>query len=201
LSQVLLKLTSPGVPDLYQGSELWDLSLVDPDNRRPVDYAQRQRLLETLEPLASLPEQERCSQVRELLDGLQDGRAKLYLTWRTLNFRRAHDALFNTGSYIALAVTGGRAEHVCAFARHSEEDLAIAVATRWFVRLCGNGSPPLGRSTWQDTVIELPNDEAASGYKNILTGERLTTTKREGKQVLALADVLATFPVALLTRL
>jgi (1->4)-alpha-D-glucan 1-alpha-D-glucosylmutase len=201
LSQVLLKLTSPGVPDLYQGSELWDLSLVDPDNRRPVDYAQRHRLLETLEPLASLPEQERCSRVHELLDSLQDGRAKLYLTWRTLNFRRAHDALFNTGSYIALAVTGGRAEHVCAFARYSEEDLAIAVATRWFVRLCGDGSPPLGRTTWQDTVMELPNDEGASGYKNILTGERLTTTKREGKEVLALADVLATFPVALLTRL
>jgi (1->4)-alpha-D-glucan 1-alpha-D-glucosylmutase len=201
LSQVLLKLTAPGVPDLYQGNELWDLSLVDPDNRRPVDYAQRQRLLQTLEPLVSLPEHEQCSRVRELLDHLDDSRAKLYLTWRTLVFRRAHDALFKAGSYIALAVVGPRAEHVCAFARYHEEDLVIAVATRWFTRLSEDGSPPIGRNIWQDSVIELPSDELAGRYCNILTGERLSATKREAKLVLALADVFANFPVALLTKL
>ncbi len=201
LSQVLLKLTAPGVPDLYQGSELWDLSLVDPDNRRPVDYAQRQRLLEKLEPLVSLPEHERCARVRELLDSLEDGRAKLYLTWRTLVFRRTHDALFKAGSYVALAATGARADHVCAFARYHEEDLVIAVAARWFTRLSENGSPPIGRAIWQDNFLELPSDEPTTQYCNILTGEHLSTTKRQGKPVLALADVLASFPVALLTRL
>jgi (1->4)-alpha-D-glucan 1-alpha-D-glucosylmutase len=188
------------VPDLYQGSEIWDLSLVDPDNRQTVDYAQRQRMLETLEPLASLQDSERCPRVRELLDSLDDGRAKLYLTWRTLVFRRAHNALFNAGSYVALPAAGARAEHVCAFARSHEDEAVIAVATRWFSRLSEGVRPPLGPAIWQDTYLELPNDEPGSEYCNILTGERLGASEREHKVVLALADVLASFPVALLTK-
>ena len=115
LSQTLLKLTSPGVPDIYQGQELWDYSLVDPDNRRPVDFAVRQRDLAELLARSNSPDSlGLCS---ELLQTYRDGRSKLWVTMRALNFRRQHKELFRSGAYIPLEASRGKEEHVVAFAR------------------------------------------------------------------------------------
>lgn len=188
LSQVALKLTAPGVPDLYQGSELWDFSLVDPDNRRPVDYAVRTRLLAELD--ADLP--------RALLEQLDDGRAKLLLTARLLQARREHETLFRDGEYLPLASSGAKAEHLCAFARR-RDDVAVLIAPRLYATLL-DGQPealPLGER-WQDTVVELEALPGVERLSNVITGARVPVRYRDGRRVLALDEVLADFPVALL---
>ena len=191
LSQVLLRLTAPGVPDTYQGTELWDFSLVDPDNRRPVDYARRQRLLADLEMEMQSP---RPAAVRALLDRIEDGRAKLYLTWKVLAQRRARADLYKHGDYVPLVVEGQWAEHVCAFARRHGESIAISVAIRWTARMVPSGEPPLG-ALWKDTAIEVPESVM---FLNLLTGEELRTESRGGRRWLAVSVVLAHLPVALL---
>ncbi len=197
LSQALLKLTAPGVPDIYQGSELWDLSLVDPDNRRPVDYAHRQQLLQQLEALTAVADDELPARVRGLLDTIEDGRAKLYLIWRALELRAQQPELFRTGGYAALEVGGACAEHLCAFARVSADRGVIVVAPRWFVQLTADSTqPPLG-ATWKDSWIEIPGEPPVA-YVNVLTGERIGAGQHGGRTRLSIADVLAHFPVALL---
>ena len=109
LSQVLLKLTAPGVPDVYQGNEIWDFSLVDPDNRRPVDYVERKKMLDAL----------KGADPGELLDNWSDGRIKLFLTHRLLTFRREKAELFQRGSYEPLSLTGEFADCCVAFARET----------------------------------------------------------------------------------
>jgi (1->4)-alpha-D-glucan 1-alpha-D-glucosylmutase len=134
LAQTLLKLTAPGVPDIYQGNELWDFSLVDPDNRRPVDYELRRRLLAEVQAEAAAPNRA-PRLVAALSENIEDGRAKLYLTWRTLELRRAQRALFDEGTYLPLEIRGPEQEHVCAFARqHGGRTLVVAVG-RWFTKL------------------------------------------------------------------
>ncbi len=126
LSQTLLKLTCPGVPDIYQGNEIWDFSLVDPDNRRPVDYECRQRAFETLpQPGASNSEV-----LRRLLETPEDGRIKLHLTSRTLCFRRQHADLFREGEYLVLGVAGPKADKVLAFARKYKDATAVIIVPR-----------------------------------------------------------------------
>jgi (1->4)-alpha-D-glucan 1-alpha-D-glucosylmutase len=200
LAQVLLKLAAPGVPDLYQGCELWAFQLVDPDNRRPVDYARRDALLAQLE--ASLGPEARAGQgpaVRALLDTLDDGRAKLLLTWRALGLRARHAQLFRDGDYRPLEARGAHAGHLCAFARHAGAVTVITVVTRFPARLCGSDEsvPPLGAATWDDTCIELPEDLPGQ-YRSALTGEPCVAERRDGLPVLPLAVLLAHFPVALL---
>ena len=117
LSQTLLKLTSPGVPDIYQGQELWDFSLVDPDNRRPVDFALRREMLDRLQNDLSAGDDARLSLARDLASHPADPRLKLFVTWQTLRFRREHAGLFRAGSYVPLEVEGTHAAHVVAFAR------------------------------------------------------------------------------------
>lgn len=191
LSQVLLKCTAPGVPDFYQGNDLWDLSLVDPDNRRPVDYALRERRLQELETLAA---GDVLGAVREFVDSLCDGRVKLYVTWRTLRLRRERPKLFQRGDYIPLAVRGARAEHVCAYARHVEGEWVIVVAPRWFSRLGDGESLPVGVQTWGDTWLELPK-EAPAVFIEIFSGEPVERKKAGGLEV---AEILRGFVVALL---
>src|SRR5262249_49646108 len=115
LAQVLLKLTCPGVPDVYQGAELWDFSLGDPDNRRRVDYARRRELLADLKKRVAGAGKEMVPLVGDLLSRWQDGCVKLYLIWRMLTVRREHERLFAEGDYQALPATGAKAEHLCAF--------------------------------------------------------------------------------------
>jgi (1->4)-alpha-D-glucan 1-alpha-D-glucosylmutase len=197
LSQVLLKGTSPGVPDFYQGSELWDLSLVDPDNRRPVDFARRQALLRGLKDAVAESGGELTELCRELLLNLPDGRIKMYLTWQLLTFRAEHDRLFAEGDYLPLPASGPKREHVVAYRRSLNDEAVVAVTPRLVVGLtAGEELPPLGEEVWGDTRLSLPDEEASRRYRNVLTGEVLTV--EDGG--LPLAKVFAAFPVALLNR-
>jgi (1->4)-alpha-D-glucan 1-alpha-D-glucosylmutase len=199
LSQTLLKITSPGIPDFYQGSELWDLSLVDPDNRRPVDFGLRRRRLAEIRQAEEQADQ--LALARELAAEMRDGRIKLYLIRQALGLRHRERELFERGSYLPLEVRGERADHVCAFARSLGEGSVIAVAPRFFTRLVGGpGELPLGREVWQSTRIVLPPQAEGERYRNVFTGEMLAAARQEGVEGLYLADVLANFPVALLEK-
>ena len=197
LGQTLIKLTAPGVPDFYQGSELWDLNLVDPDNRRPVDWGVRARLLD--EVLTALTAgHDRAAFVEELVKTRADGRVKLFVIHQGLAFRRARRALFDAGTYRPLEARGAYAEHVCAFARVADAVAAVTVVPRLLARR-GVDAAPLGVEYWADTRLELPR-ELAGRFTNVLTGERLETVPAGEVAALRLADALAAFPVALLER-
>ncbi|HEY3101337.1 MAG TPA: malto-oligosyltrehalose synthase, partial [Methylomirabilota bacterium] len=191
LAQTLIKITAPGVPDFYQGTELWDLSLVDPDNRRPVDFTLRRRLLADLE--RALATTDRASLAFELFKDKQDGRVKLYLVREALAFRRARPALFSSGEYRPLETRGALAEHLCAFARVADGAAALTVVPRLLARR-GVESPPLGVEYWQDTALVVPA-ELGARFVNVLTGERLEARG----DALALGEAFAHFPVALLS--
>jgi (1->4)-alpha-D-glucan 1-alpha-D-glucosylmutase len=192
LAQALLKLTAPGVPDTYQGTEVWDFSLVDPDNRRPVDYERRQRMLAEL---AGPPQPQRA---RALTAAKEDGRIKLYLTSRALRCRAEQAELFTAGEYLPLDVEGARKDHVFAFARRHEQRWAVVAVPRLLTRLlAGPSALPLGRAVWHDTTLVLPK-EAPPRLRHVFTGETLEAAEREGKRCLDLADGFAHFPVALL---
>src|SRR4029077_1405230 len=130
LTQALVKIISPGIPDFYQGSELWDLRLVDPDNRHPVNFAKRTSMLAALkrhsEPSADL--------ASDLATHWEDGRVKLYAIWKALNFRRARAELFSKGDFVELKATGPYAEHIFAILRHHKREWALFVAPRWLSR-------------------------------------------------------------------
>jgi len=190
LSQLLLKLAAPGVPDVYQGTELWDLSLVDPDNRRPVDWDRRR---ERLEALSAEGERDPVGLAERLLSKPDDGGIKLYLLSRALRFRRARDELFARGGYQGLPTTGARGDQVVAFARALGEQASITVVGRHYVRLCEGDGRPLGPA-WQDTAVALPQALAGRRFRDVFTGRVLGT--REGS--LAAAEVFTHLPVALL---
>jgi (1->4)-alpha-D-glucan 1-alpha-D-glucosylmutase len=202
LAQVLLKLSSPGVPDIYQGNELWDLSLVDPDNRRPVDYELRQRLLQALRSEIGRQAPVLGDLAEALLRSWPDGRVKLYLTHRALDLRRRRPDLFRDGAYRPLSTEGPRAEHVCAFARECGEQALVAVAPRLLVRLVGTSGPglPLGGDVWGETRLDLGAARPGDRFRDAFTGAILEPEERDGRASLALAALLARFPVALLER-
>ncbi|HZP36268.1 MAG TPA: malto-oligosyltrehalose synthase [Methylomirabilota bacterium] len=198
LAQTLLKLTVPGIPDLYQGTELWDLSLVDPDNRRPVDFARRQALLEALR--GRMAEGEAAALCAELLAAWPDGRVKLYLTHCALTLRRERSRLFAAGVYRPLDGSGPHADHLVALARTDVDAAVLVVVPRLTARLGGlTGRFPLGPTAWEDTWLTLP-DDLAGRYRNRLTGVTVTTARRAGRAGLPVATLLAHFPVALLER-
>jgi (1->4)-alpha-D-glucan 1-alpha-D-glucosylmutase len=199
LSQVLLKLTLPGVPDIYQGNEIWDFSLVDPDNRRPVDYSLRQSLLAQLEDRIDQYDQDLTPLTQELLENSQDGRIKLYLTYKILNFRRAHPLLFSKGSYQPLEAQGTKREHVCAFTRTLDKKQILVVAPRLVVQLTeGKEQPPLGEEIWKDTWLSLPTEWQDQTYLNLFTGGGLPVAKKDNYCGLPLTAVFSKFPAALL---
>ena len=180
LSQALLRCTSPGVPDLYQGTELWDFSLVDPDNRRPVDYAARQRHL-------------RDGPLCERLQGWQDGRIKQGLIARTLALRQRRAGLFARGDYLPLALSGARAAHAIAYARADGEEALLVIVPRLTASLLSPGSLAIAPAAWLDTAVELPErlqrrwQDALGGLAEFDSGPRLP-----------LASVLRELPLALL---
>ncbi len=202
LAQLVLKLTSPGVPDFYQGTELWELSLVDPDNRRPVDFALRSAMLDELEPwleeAAPRSPEEQIAAIAELLTHWQDGRIKLFVTACGLRLRRRWSDVFLNGEYIPLAVEGEKAEHVVAFARHLAGKWVIAVVPRLSVTLTGSKPGlPVGASTWGDTRLRLPA-EVKFKLANLLTREMHEPRPDAEEATLRVADVLSISPVALL---
>jgi (1->4)-alpha-D-glucan 1-alpha-D-glucosylmutase len=201
LSMLLLKLTSPGVPDIYQGNEIWRFSLVDPDNRRPVDFARCRDMLALVKEFLDTSSEVLPERVRTLMETAADGRIKLYITWKTLDFRRKRTDLFQDGDYVPLVVSGPKAEHLCAFARHAGNVWTVVVAPRLFARLleAAEGSFPVGQAVWKDTRVEMPSGSEGD-YLNILTGEGLSLGYGEDTAVAA-AALLASFPVGLLVRL
>ncbi len=195
LSQTLLKFIAPGVPDVYQGNELWDFSLVDPDNRRPVDFGLRKRLLADLKRLDT-------SSAASLLEdsAWQDGRPKLYLIWKALGLRREKPDLFEGGEYLPLETSGECAAHLVAFARRREGELAIAVAPRLCAHLVDEAGPLLpAPEKWAGTLVRLSGELAGATYLNVLTGEKVTVEERDGEASLPVNALLRDFPVALLT--
>ena len=189
LSQTLIKITSPGVPDFYQGTELWDLSLVDPDNRRPVDFEKRHAML------ASIREQEDLHigrLIQDLLGTREDGRIKLFLIYRALKARRRHREIFREGAYVPLESAGRFTSHVIAFARRFHQQLAIVIAPRFLSHLVQDGAFPLGKQVWQDTEVIMP-DSALVEWRNVITSEVLSVAGS-----LSVGEVLRSFPVALL---
>ncbi len=186
LSQTLIKLTAPGVPDIYRGSELWELSLVDPDNRRPVNFAKLEDMLSELTQQA---------EPGALLKDWKRGAIKLYLLEKGLQLRQTKAALFEDGGYTPLHLTGAHSGSAVAYIRDDEQSGVIAVAPiRAFSLLEGQETPIVPAERWEDTAISLPDDWAGRSWRNLLTGE--TMTAAEGK--LALSEVLRSFPVALL---
>ncbi|MBI3181278.1 MAG: malto-oligosyltrehalose synthase [Myxococcales bacterium] len=193
LSQVLLKAASPGTADFYQGCELWNLSLVDPDNRRPVDYELRWRLLEELDRAA---ERDREGLCRELFAELDDGRAKLYLTAQALRLRRRMGALFNTGAYLPLDFGGPRSSHLVGLCRRGPEGWAVAVAPRLVVHLL-NGRGGLS-GAFSGTFAELPEELSGKALRDVFTGRAHRPERGAGMSRLMASELLSAFPVALL---
>jgi (1->4)-alpha-D-glucan 1-alpha-D-glucosylmutase len=204
LSQTALKLASAGVPDLYQGTEIWDLSLVDPDNRRLVDYDHRRQLLRTLEGrLAESPEA-LADLARELVASPRDGRIKLFVIWRLLNFRRQHPGILTSGRYIPLDVNGPRAEHVCGFVRKNPQSAVVVIAPRLIAKLNeGASGAPLGRDRWGDTSVSLPTQLHSASFRNLFTGEIVSPSQPGFSEAGSrpIGDLLAAFPVAVLERI
>jgi (1->4)-alpha-D-glucan 1-alpha-D-glucosylmutase len=203
LAQVLLKLTAPGVPDIYQGNEVFNFSLVDPDNRRPVDYQlRRQALADLLENQNSgdLP-----SLCHELLREYRDGRIKLWTTLRALHFRREHSELLSQGAYRVLTVTGSGSQHAVAFAREHETGFAVIVVPRFAYTLmkdAAGSEAPYGSDAWlqawseawKDTQVQLPLASPAR-LKDVFTGEWQESEERS----LHCGELFRHFPVALLS--
>ncbi len=191
LSQTLLKLTAPGVPDIYQGTELWDFTLVDPDNRQPVDFDLRQRLLDEVENQL-LDDASHQNLVTDLIEHASDGRIKFFLTTQTLQFRRVRSRLFSSGAYVPLQVAGSARDHICAFARILENEVAVVVVPLRTANLNGAATPPCGASVWADTRVVLPDAFEHTELCNVFTGEMLPVQKE-----LSVASLLARFPVGL----
>jgi (1->4)-alpha-D-glucan 1-alpha-D-glucosylmutase len=183
LTQTLLKLTSPGVPDIYQGTEIWEYSLVDPDNRRPVDYKMRQQMLERL-PSAT-PD--------ELMQTWPDGRIKMFLTQRALRFRREHADLFQKGEYLPARTTGTFAESCVSFARQLDDKWIVVIVPRLSSRIA---FPPVGE-LWKDTAVEVPGTLVVERAHDLFTCRPLSARDRQVR----VADALAVLPFAVMTNL
>ncbi|MDH6061746.1 malto-oligosyltrehalose synthase [Chrysosporum bergii ANA360D] len=192
LSQTLLKITSPGVPDFYQGTELWDFSMVDPDNRRPVDFEIRQSYLQMIKEQAQA---DIMRLIDELLATKEDSRIKLFLITQALKARKENLIVFQQGDYVPLAVRGKHSDHIIAFARSDGHQTMITIAPRFFTRLIQPGEYPLGLSVWDDTHIQLP-PAAPSHWQNTITGQMV-----KANNIILVGEALQHFPVALCCKL
>ncbi|HEY2462337.1 MAG TPA: malto-oligosyltrehalose synthase [Candidatus Acidoferrum sp.] len=211
LSQTLLKIFCPGIPGFYQGSELWDLRLVDPDNRQPVDFQKRSAMLASIrqhgDPSISI--------AQDLTKNWHDGRIKLYLIWVALNFRKTHTDLSTQGNFILLPARGRRAENVAAFLRHHNNEWCIAAVPRWLANASQfpqerrenprqsttqlrDAHQPDQSKFWETTEIRLP-DNIPNTWHNVLAGEQITATKTKSHRYLPVSTLLSNFPVALLS--
>jgi (1->4)-alpha-D-glucan 1-alpha-D-glucosylmutase len=190
LAQTLLKLTSPGVPDIYQGQELFDFSLVDPDNRRPVDFALAEKYLEACVRRKASPEL--C---RDLLEHWTDGRLKLWTTHRALCIRSEARELFRHGDYTAIGVEGEHKEHVVAFMRrHMQRTALVAVPRLNFTMLNGEPRLPTAKD-WGTTRLRVPQEFTGHKFQNAFTGQSITV---QAHGELLCGEIFPNFPVALL---
>jgi (1->4)-alpha-D-glucan 1-alpha-D-glucosylmutase len=197
LSQTVLRVFSPGVPDVYQGDELWAFNLADPDNRRLVDFEVRRKMLARLKK-DSAGSRSPTALARALLDDANKDRLKLYVTWQSLEFRRENATLLNSGTYSPMEASGARKSHVCSFSRKKGRREVIVVVPRLMARLVRHGqTAPLGKEVWQESDLLLPNRARRGTYRNLFTGEVLTVAS-VGRPSLPLAQVFGIFPVAVL---
>ncbi|MDK2821686.1 MAG: (1-_4)-alpha-D-glucan 1-alpha-D-glucosylmutase [Clostridia bacterium] len=198
LSQLLLKITSPGIPDFYQGTELWNFSLVDPDNRRPIDFEKHNELLtKLLEKEKNIGE---LALTQELLSNWKNGEVKLYLTYKALNFRKNSEKIFKEGEYIPVKVQGTYEEHICSFLRKLENNWVLIVVPRLMVGLQEEmfnqvqiNTLTLKKINWKETSLLLP-EEVPEKWYNIFTGEEVTKKDKNIK----IDQLFKNFPVALL---
>jgi (1->4)-alpha-D-glucan 1-alpha-D-glucosylmutase len=198
LAQLVLKTTLPGVPDFYRGTELWDFNLVDPDNRRPVDYDARQRRLDQLHAAAKSGD---ANAARDAVGRWPDADIKLWTTAACLAVRRDYPDLFAFGEYIPLTIEGERTDHVISFARHYENEFAIVAVPRKVQGLMNHDTAePKGRMPqidWHDTRIVLP-DEFPSQWQCRLSGDERTTKPINGLPALPVSELFSNFPMAVL---
>ena len=197
LTQVLIKTLAPGIPDFYQGTELWDLSLVDPDNRGLVDYAFYQKSLAELQDL-----QQKLTPI-ELIQFLfqhaDNGLIKMFITHTALRYRKNHTSLFLNGTYVPLEAQGEHAEHVCGFLRREQSNVCLTIFPRFLTQLISDPATLLvGEPTWGHTQISLPEGLEDRSYRNVFTQEIVAPQKTSDMVGLPLATLFAHFPFALL---
>jgi len=187
LAQLVLKIAAPGLPDFFQGRELWDFSLVDPDNRRPIDFAPRPAWLAQVTAAA---EAGGAGAVEQWFDHPADGFIKLWITAAGLRLRQRRAALFRQGGYLPLSCEGPAAQHVFAFARHWKDEVALVAVGRHLARM---GASPVGE-VWQDTVVLLPSSLPSVHVRDVFTGRQPVTAE----QRLPLDAVFRSLPVSLM---
>lgn len=194
LSQILLKMTTPGIPDFYQGSELWEFQLVDPDNRHPVDYLYRQNLLNELKQKAN---EDIEALTASLMETPEDGRIKLYITWRVLNFRLQNPSLFHQGNYQPIGVKGEKAKHVIAFSRTHELKQMIVAAGRFYTSLLNSDViNPIGK-VWKNTTLVF-SSHLEGNYRDLLNGNFISIAK---DQEISLEQIFTKFPFTILEKI
>ncbi len=197
LSQLLIKTLAPGVPDFFQGMELWCWHLVDPDNRQPVDFQLRQQHLERL--LLRQESETPQELAHSLLSHPEDGLVKMFLTYQALQFRKNHPHLVQLGSYTPLEALGPQKEHVFAFLRQDQEYSCITITPRFVSSLIPEPTTlPIGGDVWGDTWLNLPPSFFDHPLRNVLTGEIVTPQNRSDMVGLPLEAVFQTWPFALL---
>jgi (1->4)-alpha-D-glucan 1-alpha-D-glucosylmutase len=195
LAQLLIKITAPGVPDFYQGTELWDLSLVDPDNRRPVDYALRSRLLAEVTPEPG----GHAALAHSLLHRRVHGRIKLFTATEALRTRAAMAPLFSDGAYLPLRVDGPNRQSVFAFARRHQSAVAITCVPRLVAGMvAAQQDPPLDPALWNGTSIHLPHALGLPSLRDVFTDTPVPLRHQDDGMALDVSQVFAGFPVALL---
>jgi (1->4)-alpha-D-glucan 1-alpha-D-glucosylmutase len=195
LGQALLKIACPGVPDFYQGSELWDFHLVDPDNRGPVDYRIR---TEALQDVMDRADVDTAGLASELLSHWPDGRIKLYLIWKALSCRRKRPELFREGEFLPLEILGDRSQHIVSFLRRRGQEHVLVIIPRWVAGVPDSTDESGSLGFWKGTDLQVPVQSPAS-WRNIFTTRTIDTTPGAMTQSLAVGELLKDFPVALLT--
>jgi (1->4)-alpha-D-glucan 1-alpha-D-glucosylmutase len=195
LSQALLKIAAPGLPDFYQGTEIWNFSLADPDNRRPVDYTQLQKLVDRLHAAES---EDPAALVDRLVAEPADGALKLYVTRCALRFRREHRSLFAKGSYVPLRAAGEKNRHVIAFARSFRGTTVLVLAGRFFAQLDAGARVPVGAEIWGDAEVVLRKQLSFGPYRDVFTGKTVSPVRRNGDVVLPVAEAFSHLPIAML---
>ena len=198
LSALALRLTAPGVPDVYQGNELWDLSLVDPDNRRPVDFELRRRFLSELDAALSEAGDDRAGVMADVLANAHDGRVKLMILQAALRHRRACPALYADGRYEPIEAVGAKAGHVVAYRRATDSGSLVVAVPRLVVGLTeGQDVLPMGEDVWGDTFLPLPFG-LGDRLRNLITAEWVTVEERGGEAGVFVGAVTRQFPIVML---
>ena len=199
LSQVALKIGCPGIPDFYQGSEIWNLTLVDPDNRRPVDFGHVHNLAKRMPSDGSAITE---TFLRDLMESHEDGRIKFHVTRTLLNYRKAHRELFQQGDYAPLETHGEKRHNLCAFQRTWSEQEVIVVVPRLIHDIIPDSTvPALGHRVWGHTGVALRNGDPTTRYRHVLTNQTIATQTSEHGTTLGVADMFQQLPLAVMERL